>query len=144
MKRSTMSIVLLACLVVVLLIVTAFTAVSSANAQLGNSGVPVGCWNSISSGAQGNLSCNAADGITFTDVPTGHYLLVTDVLVEPSGSLDPGGWAVGLANSGSTGPDGNYLAFRAQTLVSLGEHFTTPYLVLYQGQHLRASPTGLG
>jgi hypothetical protein len=142
MKRTT-SLLILACLLVVLLAIGGFATVSTANAQLGNNGVPVRCYNAITSGQQLNLLCRAADGTTFTNVPTGHYLLVTDVRIDPVGIPDPTGWVVRLANGVSSGPDGNYLYFRGPTIVSVGEHFTTPYLLLSQGEHLQASPTGL-
>lgn len=142
-KRATMSFVLLACLVVGLLIVTAFTAASSANAQLGNTGVPVRCRGELSSGNSDNLSCKAADGTTFTNVPTDHYLLVTDVLVDPGGPPDTP-WVATLLNSATTWleADGD-LSFSAPNLVTVGEHFTTPYLVLHGGQYLHWSITGL-
>ncbi len=88
MKRTTVSLVMLACLVMASLIIAGFTAVSSANAQLGNTGVPVSCFGSANPSNFADLSCTAADGTPFGTggtVPSGHYLLVTDVQVMPFG-----------------------------------------------------------
>lgn len=140
MKRTTISVVLFACLVVVLLVINAFTAVSSANAQLGNTGVPVRCDISdfIANGSSTDMNCVAADGTSFTNVPTGHYLMVTDVTMVP----------IYYATSGRflgriVWKNGN-LDVKPVWLVTLGaetisEHFTVPYLVLPAGHHLEAA-----
>lgn len=142
MKRSMLSLALLACLVVALLIVTAFAAVSSASAQLGNTGVPVICQStSLLSGESADMTCQAADGTFFDSakfVPAGHYLFVTDYLVLS-------GTAAGRYSGEVCSVEGSTLVI---CLPAYGDpnypaskHFTTPMLWAKSGQFLRASNT---
>ncbi len=137
MKRTALSLVMLACLVMASLIIAAFTTVSSANAQLGNTGVPVSCGGQVSADATSYLTCTAADGTPFgTDVtvPSGHYLLVTDVQITPMGPAT-GDWEVFLDRY-STDMTAQIL-YATQTRASFAEHYTTPYLVARPGERLR-------
>ncbi len=136
MKRTTLSLVVLACLVVVLLIVTAFTAASSANAQLGNTGVPVRCSAGVTTTSPTDLTCRSADGQTFTSVPAGYYLMVTDVVLTPVGTPGPS-W-MNLAQIVSGSPAEAQLDFTTDTVSSFGGHFTVPYFVLPANRLLRA------
>ncbi len=135
MKRTTLTIVVLACLVVLLLLVTAFTAVSTASAQLGNTGIPVLCATGITPGNFVNPICQAADGTSFTTVPTGHYFLVTDVILRPYGPAT-GMWNVGITMKGPAADVQQYFEMVTQTQVTSSEHFVSPYLVIPQGKYL--------
>ncbi len=142
MKRASVTIVVLACLVVVLSIVSAFTAVSSAKAALGTTGVPVSCSQYVPANTSTavNLSCYAADGTAFGNnhvtVPAGHYLLVTDVVVSPYGPTS-GDWIVGLLRmQGTTSFDS--IGFDTLTRATFSEHFLTPFFVVSQDQSLGA------
>ena len=78
---------LLVLVIVVLFAVFVLTGVRSVGAALGNSGVPVSCFHSgnLSSPTNRTLTCQAADGTAFIGgqvVPTGYYLMVTDVLIS--------------------------------------------------------------
>ncbi len=137
MKRSTLSVVLLACLVVALLIVTAFTAVSAASAQLGNTGVPVRCWTSITPGNAGKLQCAMPDGQVFTNVPAGHYLMVTDVVVTPIGSSATS-WAELAQKRAADDKSEAELPFFSETVSTLGMHFSVPCFVLPADRYLYA------
>lgn len=135
MKRTTLSLVMLACLVVVLLVVTAFTAVSTASAQLGNTGVPVRCSGTASTTNPSSLLCKSADGLTFTNVPASHYLMVTDVVAAPS-SASGTYWAYIMHMVDSVSPPDGSLEFRSSTSDTFGWHFAAPYLVLSPGRYL--------
>lgn len=140
MKRTTLSIVVLTCLVVVLLIVTAFTAATSASAQLGNTGVPVRCSAGGNVSTANTLTCSAADGTVFgggsTAVPTGRYLLVTDVQIEPTGPAT-GTWVISLSRMSSTGTEIDISAFTRHSPETYAMHYSSPIFVLSQGQYLR-------
>ena len=142
MKRTTVSIIVLACLVLALLIVTAFTAVSSASAQLGNTGVPVWCDGGIlNPNTSSDFYCKAADGTLFggtSIVPAGHYFLITDIVIQPGGGTPTGEWRVALFIKSGQFSKG-WLSFINQGRTNFGEHFSTPYLVLSQGYHLQVN-----
>ncbi len=144
MKRSTLSLVLLACLIVALLIVTAFALVSSASAQIGNTGVPMICESpSLSSGTSARMSCVGADGSYFgpgdTTVPAGHYLFVTDYLVHNGTSA--GLYFAEVCSMQGTTPwrcvptDGN-------PDYPPSKHFTMPMLWAKSGEYLEAHNGG--
>jgi hypothetical protein len=147
MKRSIVSIVVLACLVLMLALAASFNAVSSAKAQIGNTGVIVHCsftpdwW--IAPNAQSDMTCFSVDGTGFVTVPAAHYLFVTDVLVAPYSGSATGTWGVNLKVS-------NNLAawFTWSTSGTYLQHFTTPFIVAKEGQKLAAqnfvnSPTDI-
>ncbi len=138
MKRSAVSIIVLASLVLVLLLVTAFTAVSSANAQLGNTGVPARCGSGYSPTGTGDMYCNAADGTNFYNVPSNHYLLVTDVVIIPWDGPTAGLWRGWLTSKMGTS---NLLTtyFEAVTADSRGDHYTVPVMWLPSGAHLEGT-----
>ena len=87
MKRSIISIVIFISVLLVLVFVTSFNPESSANAQVGNTGLIVRCVllpdTYIAPNAQSELNCFAIDGTHFASVPDAHYLFVTDVSVAP-------------------------------------------------------------
>lgn len=144
MKRTAMTIVALASLVVVVLIVTTFTTVSTANAQLGNAGVPVRCMGSANVGSLSTLTCRAADGTLFgggTAVPAGHYLMVTDVRMSPGSGGPSGSWIADLIQTFPGGTTGDSSYFRAYSLAVVDEHYNSPILVLSQGQYLQMFTT---
>ena len=141
MKRATLSIIVLALLVAVLLIATGFTAASTVNAQLGNVGVPVTCnvGVAVAPNAYRDLSCYAADGTYFVNghnVPEGHYFLVTDAGMTPI-SATPQSMFTFIRQM--VGTDAVYaLRLATPTGGTVSEHFTVPYLVLRAGESLRA------
>jgi hypothetical protein len=130
--------------VALVLLATIWLAVNPAQAALGNSGVPVRCAPSgseIPVGEARFLDCVAADGTSFTDgqrVPSGYYLLVTDIVVTSSWSgivadrylslYDAYGDASrAYALEMSSGPPVDPSLSQVPTF---GLHFTTPYMVL--------------
>ncbi len=148
MKRTMLSLVMLACSVVALLIGTAFAVVPSASAQLGNTGVPVRCThaNAIGStiggsGSEQTLTCYRPDGSSFSTVPSSNYLLVTDVLIdEDHGSSVGTSWLSSLeVKHGSGVAYGMPFWIEATpSFQTFSEHFTTPYFVLRADDYLNA------
>jgi hypothetical protein len=150
MKRSIVSIVVLACLVLVLALVASFNAVSSAKAQIGNTGVVVRCttvpdyW--IAPNAQSDITCFSVDGTSFVTVPAAHYLFVSDVLVAPYSGSATGTWGVNLTVPNSISSPITW--FTWSTSGTYLQHFTTPFIVAKDGQKLVAqnypgSPTNI-
>lgn len=144
MKRTTLSLVMLTCLVLSLLIFGAFTAVSTANAQLGNTGTPVRCTHASAIGStiggngfEQSLTCTRPDGSSFSTVPANNYLLVTDLLIlEEDGPLLSYKGALEVKNSG--GAIEYSVPFWVESQKSFSEHFTTPYYILKTGDYLNA------
>lgn len=140
MKRTSLTIVVLACLVVVLVTIATLTTVSSANA-FGTTGVPVRCrfWNSTP-GVPQDLQCTAADGTAFgsggVTVPTGYYLLVTDFVIVPLGPAT-GYWETAIWEVDGSTYISPPIDLATSTKTNVSEHFTTPYLVIPQGHNLR-------
>lgn len=120
----------------VLLVLVALSLGTPAQAQLGNSGVPVHCSAGVISAPQ-IFSCGAADGTAFVNnrVPSGYYLMVTDVIIAPSSSAD-------VQADIQAEDAGNSLAsdvlVQTTSFASQGQHFTTPALVLPPQFRLRA------
>lgn len=80
--------------------------------------------------------CAAADGTSFTDVPAGHYLLVTDFSMAPFPSADgPFDGSVSQVN-GTTSIYYVFLITPRRATVS--EHYITPCFVVPPGDHLGA------
>ena len=79
---------MLVLVVVLAVLVVIWLMANPVRATLGNYGTPVRCTAiNINSGQSAFLDCFAADGTPFTDgqrVPSGYYLLVTDVVVTVS------------------------------------------------------------
>lgn len=123
-----------------------WVAAGPVRASLGNTGVPVRCseapGTSIPPGESRFLTCYAADGTPFTDgqrVPTGRYLLVTDILVIPDGGMDTAALTDVTLYDAYGGSGRAYsLRLRGTTTDSYGYHFTTPYMVLPAGHRLEA------
>lgn len=124
---------------VLLLLGISWSWASSARASLGNTGVPVRC--SVSSFAQSStktLKCYAADGTLFTNsderVPTGYYLLVTDITLVTDGGLDAS--AVVSADFKAASPANQFMRLRNTDNAMQHFHFGAPYFVLNVGQSL--------
>ncbi|NOZ06231.1 MAG: hypothetical protein GXP41_07765 [Chloroflexi bacterium] len=127
---------------ILLLLGFAWQWTSSARASLGNTGIPVRC--SASSFAESTtktLKCYAADGTLFTNsderVPTGYYLLVTDIILVPDGGSDAS--AVISADLMAKNPSNQFMRLRNTNNAMQPLHFTSPYFVLKAGQYLTAS-----
>jgi hypothetical protein len=132
--------VMLAFVIVVAFVSLVLPRASGADAALGTSGVPVHCSrHPLPNGSNVTLPCFAADGTAFVDgttVPMGHYLMVTDVVVDCNiGTAS----RVVLENALSTGTVDYYLEISEPT-TSPNAHlsFVTPYLVLSAGHRLDA------
>lgn len=139
MNRRVMSIVIVVCLLIGLLVGAGFSAAASAQASLGNTGVPVKCTVVVPQGMTSTLSCTAADGTSFangSDVPTGYYLLVTDIVANPANGTASQLYALELHRYAADS-DLENIQLITQGGATLGEHFITPYLVLSQGQQMR-------
>jgi hypothetical protein len=113
------------------------TGSGTATAALGNSGVPVRCFRpgaSLAPGGQTFLSCVASDGTAFAEgqrVPTGYYLLVTDVLITPDAGASTSG-IVDLTVFDAYGTNSRQSSFRLRDTraATFGYQFAAPYFVL--------------
>ena len=125
---------------VLLLLGLAWQWTSSARASLGNTGIPVHCrtTSTVAESATRTLKCHAADGTLFTNsderVPSGYYLLVTDVILVPDGGSDAS--AVVSADLASANPADQFMRLRNTDNAMQALHFTSPYFVLKAGQYL--------
>jgi len=143
--RTRSIFVVLAAVTVLLLI--AWGAAGPVRASLGNTGVPVRCTEqpgaSIPPAESRFLTCTAADGTAFVDgqrVPSGRYLLVTDILVTPDGGTDTAALTdVTLFDAYGESGRAYSMRLRGTTTASYDYHFTSPYMVLPAGHRLEAS-----
>ncbi len=148
MKRTMLSLVMLAGCVVVFLIGTAFVVVPSASAQLGNTGVPVRCThaNALTStiggtGTEQTLTCYRPDGSSFSTVPSGNYLLVTDVVIhEEYGAPIGTSWlgSLEVKRGGAVAYNMPFWIEATPSYHTYSQHFTTPYFVLKADDSLNA------
>ncbi len=148
MKRTMLSLVVLAGLAVALLIGTAFMVVPSANAQMGNAGVPVRCTHANAltstingSGTEQTLTCYRPDGSSFTTVPANNYLLVTDVVIhEENGSNVGASWlgSLEVKRGGAVAYNMPFWIEATPFYKTYSQHFTTPYFVLKADDSLNA------
>jgi hypothetical protein len=129
---------LLVALVIVLALFM-FTAdgLHPARAAMGNRGVPVRCFApgaGVAAGGSAFMTCYAADGTGFAGnqrVPSGYYLLVTDVIVTPrAGSATSGATEVSVFDAYGTNSRQSQFYLRSSTTDSYGHTFAVPYLVL--------------
>ncbi len=118
-------------------------------AALGNVGYPIVCLKSnISAGGSSSLNCyDDAAGTSFVNVPTGYYLLVTDVLVIPSPTcgLEKGLLHVYLYDSytsGSTIYNEDGFEIRELDRETSALNFQAPALIVQANHFLRAEANG--
>ena len=150
MKRTTVSILVFACLALVLVVIGTFIHVPTANADLGNSTVIVRCTKSdywIAPNATSDLTCYPASGSGFVNVPSSHYLFITDFSVIPFNGTVVGAWGFNLMVPGS------YINpltwFTWSTSGTYVQHFITPVVVIKAGekatvQNFGSSPNDIG
>jgi hypothetical protein len=121
-----------------LLVLIAISFWTPAQAQLGNSGVPVHCNAIVLSMTPQTLSCSAADGTAFVNnrVPAGYYLMVTDVIIVPSSSADV---IADIEADDASNAYASDVAVQTNSFASQGQHFTTPALVLPAQYRLKAT-----
>lgn len=143
-----------------MLIVGAATAVlvqavlsfwTPAQAQLGNSGVPVFCSVGVGSSRM-VFGCKAADGTAFANnrVPSGYYLHLTDVIIVPSSTADTQA-IIESQDGGNANVDS--IVLQTSSYGSQGQHYTSPFMVLpaqyrltaysFNGQGFIAEVSGL-
>ncbi|MBC7224809.1 MAG: hypothetical protein H5T59_11145 [Anaerolineae bacterium] len=74
-------------------------------------------------------------------VPSGYYLLVTDVVVTPDGGTDTSATINDVILYDAYGSNGRAYSIRFRSLGTgtFSEHFTTPYMVLPAGHRLEAA-----
>jgi hypothetical protein len=117
-------------------------------AQLGNRGIPVSCFeypDFLSPGGSGSiLRCYPANSaIAFggnTNVPTGYYFIVTDVLITPTSIADTtSSFDITLEINPVTASIRENIRLRSIGTANFGEHFSVPYLVLSENEWLKAS-----
>lgn len=120
-----------------MLVLIALSFWTPAQAQLGNTGVPVHCAAGVLSSTQ-TFACGAADGTAFVNnrVPTGYYFMVTDIIIAPINSTDVQA-DIQTEDAGNTFV--NDVLIQTTTFGSQGQHFTTPALVLPAQYRLRAA-----
>ena len=89
MRTTRARVAVLACIAVLVAGTLALVVVRPTAAAMGNSGIPVEChspgYDPIGAAADIFLQCVASDGTAFDSgerVPTGHYLLVTDIVLS--------------------------------------------------------------
>jgi hypothetical protein len=124
-------------LVFVALFVLSAGGSDPAHAALGNRGIPVRCFApgaGVAAGGSAFMTCYAADGTPFSGnqrVPTGYFLLVTDVIVTPrAGSTAAGVTEVSVFDAYGTASRQSQFYLRSTTTGSYGYTFAAPYLVL--------------
>lgn len=121
--------------------------VASAQASLGNSGIPAHCWIDSTTGKVfpgGNefFKCWTTSGISFTSsgqrVPEGYFFIVTDTVVTPD---MPGIVSTYMFLYVAYGESGRSygLDFRDKSGNSYGHHFQVPYLILPEGYRLEVT-----
>jgi hypothetical protein len=122
----------------------------SVQAAMGTRGVPVRCYNPgelLEPGDTHLLACVAADDWPdpFTAVPSGHYLLVTDIFFTPlGGSTASGVTEITIWRVDATAQREFEVRLRATTADSLGKSFGAPYIVLREGDYLEVHVASSG
>lgn len=107
-----------------------------------NHSVPVRCFKSgaIAPGGQAFLTCIAADGTTFPEgqrVPTGYYLLMTDVVITPdAGNAATGITDIRVFDGYATSSRQSETRFRSTDTSTYSYTYAAPYLVLSAGHRL--------
>mgnify|MGYP006305674921 CR=1 FL=1 len=120
-------------------VVTAWAVARPSRASLGNHGVPV--YGRLSGPVPQSetyyVKFSAADGTVFGNggesVPTGYYLVITDVLMTTDGGSD----AAAVVSVNLEG-GGQALRLRSTDNGTLNLHFSTPYFILEPGDRLEA------
>lgn len=142
-RESIARVTLVAALVLLLLGASSGMAgQSEVSASLGNYSVPVRCFKSgnLAPGGQAFYSCVAADGTAFPEgqrVPTGYYLLVTDVLITPdAGTALTGITDITVYDGYGTNNRNTHFRLRNTQATTFGYNFGAPYLVLSAGHRL--------
>lgn len=128
---------ILALTLVIMIGLVVTTGSGKATAALGNSGVPVRCFKpsaALAPGGQTFLNCIASDGTAFAEgqrVPTGYYLLVTDVLITPDAGTATSG-IVDLTFYDAYGTNSRQSSFRLRDTraATFGYQFSAPYFAL--------------
>lgn len=118
-------------------------------AALGNVGYPIYCLKSnLIPGDTQNLRCfNDAAGTNFVNIPTGYYLLVTDVFVTPSPTcgLDKGILHIYLYDAYTSGSNTYYedgIQMRELDRETFDYHFQSPVLIVQAAHFLRVETNG--
>lgn len=98
--------------------------------------IPFNCVDAAGVGFESEIICrDARTGAAVTPVPAGLYLFVTDVVVVPNNAATTGIFKALVGRSDATAfpgtPSIDLIGSPSQTL-----HFTTPYLVLREGETL--------
>ena len=108
--------------------------------SLPSNAIPVRCDDSIAAGTKETVSCVRADtGAGFTDIPGGHYLLVTDIVINRNSLATSGDYYATIgANSTGILPAQPRLEFSGTPLVSDFYSFQAPYIILEAGESLQA------
>jgi hypothetical protein len=138
----------------VLLVLAVFALVGSgagpALASMGNRGVPVRCFapgSGITAGNAAFMTCYAADGTSFAGnqrVPSGYYLLLTDVLVSPrAGSSTTGVTEISVYDAYGTSGRQSQILLRSTRTDTYGYTFASPYLVLSADHRLEIVSAGV-
>lgn len=135
MIRVMLPVAVLGSLAIALVLASGFRFAPSVSAQLGTTGVPVRCFAVPAPTNTLDMSCIAADGTAMPTVPSGHYLLVTDVEITPVGV--PGEWFVVLNLMTGTAIN-DQVTSRLDGQRNYGAHYVSPLWVVSAGQHLEA------
>jgi hypothetical protein len=138
-----------ALVVVLALFLFAADGLHPARAAMGNRGVPVRCFASgggIAAGDSAFMTCYAADGTSFSGnqrVPSGYYLLVTDVIVTPrAGSNTSGVTEIFVYDAYGASSRQSHFYLRGSTTDSYGHTFAVPYMVLSADHRLEIVAQG--
>lgn len=122
---------------------------TDAAASLGDSSVPVRCYTTsiLAPGKQAFLYCVASDGTLFPEsqrVPTGYYLLVTDVLITPdAGTAMTGLTDITVFDAYSTSSRQSSFRLRNSQANSFGFNFNAPYFSMPAGHRLEVTSASL-
>lgn len=101
--------------------------------------IPVYCdeANLVPSGDEKTLTCRRADTReAVTPVPEGHFLFVTDIIINRNSLASSGGGFIRIGNSNASEP-----VFDFTVAATALNHikFSTPYLILKEGEGIRAA-----
>lgn len=102
--------------------------------------IPIRCQEVVSPNNKDDIDCIRADsGASFLNVPAGHYVMVTDVLINRNSLAETGNYFVTIG-ADSTGilPATPHVQFTGTPLDTDSHHWQAPFIILGEGEHMEA------
>jgi len=132
----------IAVLVVIIGLVVTLAATGTAQADLGNQGFPVRCYNNSSATDYFMVCINPSGSPVFAGnqrVPIGYYFLVTDVMITPHGGASGNAVVFDLKDAYGDAYVQSINRFRVLDGATLGQHFEAPMWVLLPDHRLEVT-----